>query len=84
MTHIEKKILPLHKYVCETLENYFEKLGDYKPSNLYQLVLDEIEAPLFATTMKYVKNNQCEAANILGISRGTLRKKLKRFHIDVA
>ena len=45
------------------------------------MVLKETEAPLFKSVMKYTENNQSSAAMILGINRGTLRKKLKQYKL---
>lgn len=47
--------------------------------NLYQLIIEEIEAPLFRTVMELTRYNQSRAARVLGVSRGTLRTKLKRY-----
>ena len=76
------QILPLNKSVREALDKYFEQLEGHSVTNLYDLVLEEIESPLFASVMKYTKNNQSNAATILGISRGTLRKKIKQYKIE--
>jgi Fis family transcriptional regulator, factor for inversion stimulation protein len=48
---------------------------------LYDLVLGEVERPLFKAVMDYTNGNQCQAAGILGINRGTLRKKLKTYSL---
>ncbi|CAL7963122.1 Fis family transcriptional regulator, factor for inversion stimulation protein [Gammaproteobacteria bacterium] len=82
MTQVTRQIPPLNKCVREALENYFEHLDGHKTANLYTLVLEEIENPLFRSVMKHTKNNQSNAATILGISRGTLRKKLKQYKIE--
>jgi Fis family transcriptional regulator, factor for inversion stimulation protein len=50
--------------------------------NLYQLIVEEVEAPLFRTVMELTRYNQSKAARILGVSRGTLRTKLKRYFDD--
>lgn len=50
--------------------------------NLYQLIIEEIEAPLFRTVMELTRYNQSKAARVLGVSRGTLRTKLKRYFDD--
>jgi Fis family transcriptional regulator, factor for inversion stimulation protein len=68
---------PLRNSVEESLESYFSKLGSAFVDNLYGMVLSEIEAPLLEAVMAYTKGNQSKAAIALGISRGTLRKKLK-------
>jgi len=43
------------------------------------MLLAEVEAPLFKTTLEHTNGNQSQAAEILGINRGTLRKKLKTY-----
>ena len=56
-------------------------MNGHQPAELYGLVMGEIEPPLFATVMDYTQGNQTLAANILGINRATLRKKLKIYHL---
>ena len=68
---------PLRNVTEEALDNYFANLNGSKPSELYSLVLQEVEAPLFKAVMNYTKGNQSKAAEMLGINRGTLRKKLR-------
>ena len=70
---------PLHDSVRQALENYLTQLHGQLPSNLYELILAEVEAPLMESVMEYTKNNQSRAAIVLGLSRGTLRKKLKQY-----
>lgn len=67
--------------VKHSLQNYFANLGDQQPANLYNMVLAEVEMPLLQMVMRYTNNNQSRAAKILGISRGTLRKKLAIYKI---
>jgi len=43
------------------------------------MVLAEVEAPLFESVMAYTKDNQTRASELLGLNRGTLRKKLKQY-----
>jgi Fis family transcriptional regulator len=43
------------------------------------MFLQEVETPLLETVMAYVRGNQSKAAELLGINRGTLRKKLKMY-----
>ena len=68
---------PLHDSVRQALESYLLQLKGQSPTNLYELVLAEVEVPLLETVMEYTRNNQSRAAILLGLSRGTLRKKLK-------
>jgi len=76
---LTQKNQPLHDSVRQSLENYLSQLKGQMPSNLYELILAEVEAPLMASVMEYTKNNQSRAAIVLGLSRGTLRKKLKMY-----
>lgn len=73
---------PLRDHVAETLRIYFHNLGGQAPSHLYDLVLQEVEAPLLEIVMKFTRGNQTKAAVILGINRGTLRKKLRQYGLD--
>lgn len=75
---LTQKNQPLHDSVRQALENYLSQLKD-NPTDLYQLILAEVEAPLMECVMDYTKNNQSRAAILLGLSRGTLRKKLKEY-----
>ena len=65
----------------EALRSYLTSLNGHKPAALYQLVMREVEMPLFSAVMDYADGNQSEAAEILGINRGTLRKKLKTYKL---
>ena len=76
---LTQKNQPLHDSVRQSLEHYILHLKGEMPSNLYELILAEVEAPLLQAVMEYTKNNQSRAAIILGLSRGTLRKKLKQY-----
>jgi Fis family transcriptional regulator, factor for inversion stimulation protein len=70
------KNVPLSSQVIQALEEYFTHLGDSKPSQLYDLVIAEVEKPLIDFVLRHTKNNKSEAAEILGITRGTLYKKI--------
>ena len=63
------------------MKNYFERLDGQDVTDVYQMVLIEVEAPLLETVMKHVRGNQTKAANLLGLNRGTLRKKLKLYDL---
>lgn len=73
---------PLRAQVEAALQDYFRRLdGHPPPANLYQLVLREVEPPLLASVLDYTGGNQSRAAEILGMNRTTLRKKLRRYGI---
>lgn len=71
--------LPLRNHAERALSEYFTSLNGDRPAHLYDLVLREVEEPLFRAVLDYAEGNQSRAAVILGINRGTLRKKLKQF-----
>jgi Fis family transcriptional regulator len=71
--------LPLRSHAERALEEYFASLNGHRPARLYSLVMREVEEPLFRTVLDYAAGNQSRAAGILGINRGTLRKKLREF-----
>jgi DNA-binding protein Fis len=73
---------PLRKHTEEALNAYFANLNGDRPGDLYHLVLGEVEEPLFKAVMEYTHGNQSQAAGILGLNRGTLRKKLKSYSIS--
>ncbi|MCW8917861.1 MAG: DNA-binding transcriptional regulator Fis [Gammaproteobacteria bacterium] len=73
---------PLNGCVRKALDNYFNDLGDHPAGELYQLILSEMEQPLLEKVMQEARGNQTRAAEILGINRGTLRKKLVQYSLD--
>src|SRR5258708_21522257 len=79
---VNGKGVPLRSQEEEALQCYFETLNGHKPAHLYDLVMREVEEPLFKVVMGHVQGNQSRAGTILGINRGTLRKKLKEFGIS--
>lgn len=65
--------------VKNALTNYFNHLDGQPVSDVYAMVLAEVEAPLLEVVLEYTQHNQSQAAEILGLNRGTLRKKLKQY-----
>ena len=72
---------PLCKHTEDALDNYFACLNGDRPGDLYDLVMGEVERPLFKAVMDFTDGNQSQAAGILGINRGTLRKKLRTYSL---
>lgn len=70
---------PLRDSVKQALRNYLSQLDGQDVNDLYELVLAEVEYPMLDMIMQYTRGNQTRAANMLGINRGTLRKKLKKY-----
>jgi Fis family transcriptional regulator, factor for inversion stimulation protein len=74
--------LPLRDHAERALQDYFTSLNGHRPAQLYNLVLREVEEPLLKAALDYAEGNQVRAAGILGINRGTLRKKLRQFGLS--
>ena len=72
---------PLRKHTEDALQQYFAALNGDRPGDLYDLVIGEVERPLFKAVMDFTDGNQSQAAGILGINRGTLRKKLRTYSL---
>lgn len=68
--------------VREAMEKYFEDLDGQSPNDLYDLVLSQIERPLFETVMHHTRGNMSKASELLGLNRGTLRNRLIKYGLD--
>ena len=62
--------------VRRSLNRYFRDLDGEEPNDIYAMVLKAVEKPLLAFIMDRAEGNQSRAAELLGINRNTLRKKL--------
>ena len=78
----EDENAPLSGHIKSMLEGYFKDLDGHPPADLYQMVLQEIEQPLLESVLHYTRGNQSKAAIVLGLNRGTLRKKLKQYDLN--
>ena len=70
---------PLRDSVKQAVNKYLRQLDSTDVENIYELVLAEVEAPLLEEIMTFTRGNQTRAAIMMGINRGTLRKKLKQY-----
>ena len=61
------------------VNSYFQHLEGQDVTDVYDMVMSEVETPLLEVVMKYTRHNQTKAAQVLGLNRGTLRKKLKQY-----
>jgi len=66
----------LAQAVTVALEKYFTELNGEIASGVYDMVLSCVERPMLEVVMDHAANNQTVAAQMLGINRNTLRKKL--------
>ena len=73
---------PLKESVRDALSSYFAALDGHECHGLFALVMNEVEPPLLEAVLEHTDGNQTRAAMVLGINRGTLRKKLKLYHLD--
>lgn len=71
----------LRNAVTASVRKYLAELDGQLSTDVYQMVLAEMEAPLLEEIMAYTRNNQTKASIMLGLNRGTLRKKLKQYRL---
>jgi two-component system nitrogen regulation response regulator GlnG len=82
MTPNSIETLSLSNLVSQRLETFFDSQLNSLPVNLYDVILEQVEHPLIVQTLKITRGNQIKAAEILGINRNTIRKKIKMFNIN--
>lgn len=71
----------LNRAIKKRLKEHLANLDGTEPANLYNLLVEQVEKPLFKTVLKHCDNNQSKAAKCLGISRSTLRKKQAKLNL---
>jgi len=81
-TQLEVDQLSLEEIIRHKLTDYFRRMEGVDVDNLYSLVIERIERPLIELTLRRTKGNQIRAAQILGINRNTLRKKIADLRIE--
>ena len=72
----------LSESVREAIEKYFEDLDGHPSNDLYELVMTQIEKPLFETVMNHTRGNMSKASELLGLNRGTLRNRLIKYGLE--
>ncbi len=72
---------PLSKCVQDALTTYLHHMDGHRVVDLHRLVLEEVERPLFETVMRHAEGNLTLAAQMLGLTRSTLRKRLTHYGI---
>ena len=83
-TQLPPPVQSLRDSVTIAVRHYLDQLDGQMSTDVYQMVLAEIEAPLLKEIMAYTRNNQTRASIMLGLNRGTLRKKLKQYDLITA
>lgn len=71
----------LEQCVLRSLDQYFSDLDGARPHALHTMVMTAVERPLLQFAMEKAEGNQSAAAELLGINRNTLRKKLQQYRI---
>jgi Fis family transcriptional regulator len=72
----------LEDCVKRSLDEYFKHLDGEQPHAIYDMVLSSIEKPLLEYILHKVGGNQSKAAEMLGINRNTLRKKMAQYNLE--
>ena len=63
--------------IRRAIESYFRDLDGERPCAVYDMVINSVEKPLIESVLHRVQGNQTKAADVLGLNRNTLRKKMK-------
>ena len=71
----------INKSVQESVEEYLRMMSEESISGLYEMVQAEVEEPLLRAVLEFTNHNQSQSAQILGLNRGTLRKKLGKYNL---
>lgn len=77
----DRRNVLLGQSIQASLKNYFRDLDGHDAGNLYEMILREVEKPLLEFILKQTNGNITQAAETLGLNRGTLRKKLQKYGI---
>lgn len=80
--HGAQQVSPIYDAVKHSIQRYLHELEDTVPSDMYAMVLSQIEQPLLESVLEHTGGNQSRAAEYLGLNRGTLRKKLRAYNLD--
>lgn len=80
---MSEKQMSLNQMVTQTLEDYFITLEGEQPNEVYKMVMGQVEKPLVEFILQQTDYNQSKAADILGMNRNTLRKKIQQYQITI-
>jgi DNA-binding protein Fis len=73
----------LSEQLILTLEHYFATLEEQQACNLHEMVISQVEKPLIEFVLTRTAGNQSKTADMLGINRNTLRKKILHYNIVI-
>ncbi len=77
----KQEISQLYNAVKHSIRRYLYELEGTTPTDMYDMVLRQVEKPLLEAILEHTKGNQSRAAEYLGLNRGTLRKKLRTYNL---
>ena len=69
--------------VRKAIDGYFKDLDGEKARGVYDMVINCVEKPLLESVLLKLEGNQSHAAQVLGINRNTLRKKIRAHAIEI-
>lgn len=69
----------LRDVVARAVAQYLADMGSTPPTNLHERIITEVEGPLIRTVLEHTGGNQSRAAAILGMTRSTLRNRIRRY-----
>lgn len=72
---------PLRESARESIDHFLRELDDQTCTDLHAMVVAQVEEPVLAAVLEHVQHNQSRAAAMLGLNRGTLRKKLLQYEL---
>ncbi len=78
----KKTSTPLREEVRKTIHQFLLDMGDTEPEQVYRKLLSEVEPPLIQEVLLFTRGNQSRAARILGMTRNTLRSRIRRYGIE--
>ena len=82
VTSVRVSDQPLRECVRDALDRYMDHIDQEDNPSIYQMLLSEVEQPMLECVLRRCNQNQTQAAKLLGINRGTLRKKLKEYELS--
>jgi len=83
MKNTQKQVTTfLEKWLDKSIRQYVSKMDEESNGHLHELIMGGIEKPLVEIVLKETGGNQTQAANILGVNRNTLRKKIAEYKIQ--